>query len=341
MAAPERKRPRRGAGQGGARYHCDYCSKDITRAVRIKCAVCRDFDLCVECFSVGVEIKSHKNDHAYRVVVWDHMNFPLYSEDWGAEEELLLLEAIEMYGLCNWGDVAEHVGSKAKRACEEHYFTIYMGSKPVRTKVKPSLQLIGATAGATATTSAGATPGTPAATESTKTVKISFQHLAGWMPLRGDFDVEHDNDSEILLAGLSFYDDDSPEDFALKIRVLEIYWDKLRERAKRKQFVLSRGKLDIKELERSSTVTTATTSTPTAMTKEERDISLRSRVFARFWGQEEHDKFVEGLIEEARLRNEINKLAEWRLVGLTDPAQGPVYQADVRRRNSRHSGVHR
>jgi hypothetical protein len=51
------------------RYHCNYCRKDITECVRIKCSVCTDFDLCVECFSVGVEISPHKNNHEYQVMV--------------------------------------------------------------------------------------------------------------------------------------------------------------------------------------------------------------------------------------------------------------------------------
>lgn len=78
--------------------------------VRIKCAVCTDFDLCVECFSVGVEIVPHRNSHGYQVM--DNMHFPMLHPDWGADEEILLLEAIEMYGLGNWGDVGEHVGTK-------------------------------------------------------------------------------------------------------------------------------------------------------------------------------------------------------------------------------------
>eukprot|EP00573_Skeletonema_grethae_P009795 CAMPEP_0201698646 /NCGR_PEP_ID=MMETSP0578-20130828/20153_1 /ASSEMBLY_ACC=CAM_ASM_000663 /TAXON_ID=267565 /ORGANISM="Skeletonema grethea, Strain CCMP 1804" /LENGTH=109 /DNA_ID=CAMNT_0048185233 /DNA_START=28 /DNA_END=354 /DNA_ORIENTATION=- len=32
-------------------YECDYCSTDLTRAPRIRCANCPDFDLCLECFA--------------------------------------------------------------------------------------------------------------------------------------------------------------------------------------------------------------------------------------------------------------------------------------------------
>ena len=69
------------------KYHCDYCSKDISYDLRIKCAVCTDFDLCIECFSVGVEIQLHRNDHAYQVMV-----FPLSlfnSWFYGNKNELL------------------------------------------------------------------------------------------------------------------------------------------------------------------------------------------------------------------------------------------------------------
>ena len=52
-----------------ALYHCNYCHKDISGMVRIKCAVCPDFDLCDECFSVGAEVTPHKSNHLYRVMV--------------------------------------------------------------------------------------------------------------------------------------------------------------------------------------------------------------------------------------------------------------------------------
>ncbi|KAK3002682.1 hypothetical protein RJ639_017919 [Escallonia herrerae] len=119
------------AGQGTsegkkALYHCNYCNKDITGKIRIKCAVCPDFDLCIECFSVGAEVKPHKSHHPYRVM--DNLAFPLICPDWNADEEMLLLEGIEMYGMGNWVEIFEHVGTKSKEACIEHYTSAYMNS---------------------------------------------------------------------------------------------------------------------------------------------------------------------------------------------------------------------
>ncbi|KAG8364487.1 hypothetical protein BUALT_Bualt18G0002400 [Buddleja alternifolia] len=109
-----------------ALYHCNYCNKDISGKIRIKCVICSDFDLCIECFSVGAEVHPHKSNHPYRVM--DNLAFPLICPDWNADEEMLLLEGIEMYGFGNWNEVAEHVGTKSKSQCIDHYDLIYRNS---------------------------------------------------------------------------------------------------------------------------------------------------------------------------------------------------------------------
>lgn len=64
-----------------ALYHCNYCHRDISDNIRIKCATCADFDLCVECFGIGVEINGHTNDHTYKVM--DNLSFPIFHPNWG------------------------------------------------------------------------------------------------------------------------------------------------------------------------------------------------------------------------------------------------------------------
>ncbi|PRW56050.1 histone acetyltransferase complex component [Chlorella sorokiniana] len=116
-----------GTGKSGNEglYHCDYCHKDLSSTLRIKCAVCKDFDLCLECFSVGVELNvaGHKSSHAYKVV--QSLGFPLYHPGWRADEELLLLEGIEIYGLGNWPKVSEHVG-KSLEEVRGHFLATYI-----------------------------------------------------------------------------------------------------------------------------------------------------------------------------------------------------------------------
>jgi transcriptional adapter 2-alpha len=66
------------------------------------------------------------------------------------------------------------------------------------------------------------------------------------MPLRGDFDIEYDNDAELLLAEMEFNDDDKESELKMKYKLLEIYNARLDERIKRKKFVIERGLLDLK-----------------------------------------------------------------------------------------------
>lgn len=132
----------------GIRYSCDFCYRDISAIPRIQCAECgllpipsnsakkdkeegkvtlsEEVDLCVECFGKGVEFGQHKQTHSYRVL--RPLDFPVYDKDWRADEELLVLEAVESHGMGNWRDVADQVGSKTVEECETHYRQLYLES---------------------------------------------------------------------------------------------------------------------------------------------------------------------------------------------------------------------
>jgi transcriptional adapter 2-alpha len=50
------------------------------------------------------------------------LNFPLFSHDWTAEEELLFFEGLEKFGYGNWADIVEHMATdKTKEDMELHY----------------------------------------------------------------------------------------------------------------------------------------------------------------------------------------------------------------------------
>jgi transcriptional adapter 2-alpha len=67
-------------------------------------------------------------------------------------------------------------------------------------------------------------------------------------------------------------------------------------------------------------------------TKEEKEIYNNMRVFARFQTAEEHEEFVQGLINEQRLRKRIEQLQEQRLQGIRTLAEGEAYEADKKKR---------
>ena len=42
-----------------------------------------------------------------------------------ADEEMLLLEGVDMYGLGNWDAVAGHVATQDGKSCQQHYSQVH------------------------------------------------------------------------------------------------------------------------------------------------------------------------------------------------------------------------
>jgi transcriptional adapter 2-alpha len=322
------KRRKKKEKPDAVRYHCNYCRKDISDVIRIKCAQCADFDLCVECFSVGVEIGSHKNNHDYHVM--DTLNFPLFEEDWGADEELLLLEGIEMYGFGNWGDVSDHVGTKGAQDCKKHYFDTYIN---VETAPLPDMSHILTTpeslqqrnskmrnsdieleedVAAPVASGGGGNKKQEGALPPKPNAAFSQPEFAGYMPNRGDFETDYDNDAEMILTEMAFHDDDNPYDTSLKLKVIDIYNSKLDERLYRKWFIVQRNLFEYKKLKKGFGA--------------DRDIHDRMRCFARLLNKEDHLQFVQGVIAERTLRRRIEELKKYRRLGIRTLDDAAAYQ---------------
>lgn len=358
-------------------YHCDYCKKDLRASLRIKCDECPDFDLCLECFSVGAEIAPHTNTHAYRVV--DNLSFPVYTLDWGADEETLLLEGVEHFGLGNWTQIGHHVG-KSPEDCKEHYFKVYVetesfpqpqrsyelksvdirkliderrragarriavahqeasggGAKtprlqtpslPVKSddesmvKVESSLQIAKSEMteetplvsmvkeeGVHATTGGKTKAGGPniISPDGSAPVAVAESQQSGYNVKRNEFEIEYDHQAEHLIAELDFAEGDSDQVVAEKLKLIDIYNRRLDERAKRKEFVLSRGLVKV----RRQTLIDRRRSTA------ERDMLGRFRVFARYMPHPQWESLADNLAVEARLRARIDELKQYRAMGM-------------------------
>ena len=127
------------------------------------------------------------------------------------------------------------------------------------------------------------------------------------MPKRGDFEQEYDMDADLLLADMEFFDDDTEQDTQLKNDVIELYNARLDERIRRKKFVIERGLLDFKKIQKYER----------KKTKEEREIINTMKIFARFNTAEDHEKLVNSLIKERLLREVIEQLKYFKSKGLT------------------------
>jgi len=153
--------------------------------------------------------------------------------------------------------------------------------------------------------------------------------LAGFMPRRGDFDIEWDNEAENILAEMEFFVTDSCEDKALKIKIIEIYNTKISDREKRKKFLVDRGLLDYRRNQEEDA----------KLPSDELDLVNRMRLFARFHSAQDHSNFVKDLLKAMRLRKEISKLQTYRRMGFTSLAEAELFELEKEKRKAHKSVV--
>lgn len=346
----------------GLRYSCDACFKDISGIVRIQCVECQDLDLCVECFAAGVEGSStasssskaagglvvssgcgmkHIKTHSYRVI--PPLDFVLFKEDksgslpWRADEELLLVEGMEVCGVGNWDGISQHVGTRTPSQCQEHYTRVYLDSSEFPISSKTHIRQLETSEPTSYPSSLlervalglpEMPPSPPACTEQS----VPANHdIYGYMPLRHDFETEHENEAEMVLKDLAFIHiagDESPscveEDESLfaiqcKLALLHGYTGVLDRRQARKSFLMeykqtipaaapvtSFSLLEFKKI----------SAAEKARTKEERSLHNAMRPFARFMDPRDYDVLQRDILREDVLRKRIIQLHDYRRNGI-------------------------
>jgi len=291
---------------------CSVCRKYITKSVQFECLVCPGFVQCLNCFNAGKVVPPHKKGHRYRVRPREQRH-PFESE-WTFDDELALLDAMERNGMGNWKNIGKDM-CRDGAECKRHYHRVFLQSPDFPLPSKPKDETITVESDAkkrkvgandkVETRSASSTSSSSARNSDAKS-KSKLIEIAGYMPKRGDFDIEYDNDAEQLLADLEFDESDSPEDEELKLKMLDIYNQKLNVREQMKKIVLDHGLLDFKRKQQ----------TERRRSKAERQIYNAHRCFARFWSAEEHEAYMQGLTRELNLRQRIAKLQHYRENGI-------------------------
>ena len=375
----------------------------------------------------------------------DNLSFPVFTLDWGADEEMLLLEGVESFGLGNWVKVAEHVGKHADD-CRAHYFSVYVETdtfpvpqpspemegvdirkliedrrragaerialarqqsavakrgRPVVSTDKPKPS--GDAGGAAATTAGGgaqnsdvlvkvedsaggggavstgkikqegkqknakkqqqqvqphagsklvtpvavtingeATPATsaflpsaattgggpgphdgvqliapPPAGEPGAPLMLSEAQQTGYHIKRNEFDPEYDHEAESIISELDFPEDEPEEERLAKLRLIQIYNRRLDERARRYNFALSRGLVNVK---RQSAI-------DRRRAPAERELLGRLRVISRYLPQPQWEALAEGVAAEGRLRARIGQLQQYRAMGMRTFEEVEAFEA--------------
>lgn len=239
------------------KYYCNYCQEDIP-GLRIKCADCTDFDLCLPCFCCGAQIGKHKNTHRYLfmnnggfAIFPEHsvamasfvaslmMTAPSSSDEpaasalsassafWNAREEMRLLDAVEQFGCGNWKDIANHIETKTPEMAKEEYIKHYIHGVVGKHTWREDRR--GYAVDHTRATDRG--PLSPTLTGKLPPINVSRQEalLLGYMPHRDDFE-DFDKANECLVSQIADRSaEDEDLDVALKLAQCDIYERRLRE----------------------------------------------------------------------------------------------------------------
>ncbi|CAG9318021.1 TADA2A [Blepharisma stoltei] len=296
--------------QGGvSQLSCEFCFKDITNATYIKCAECPNILICVNCYIQGLEKGCHTRLHKFFII--DSLKFPLFNTSWSAKEENLLLESMLKYGYGNWGAISKALYTKKSSwECEKHYKQIYMKKSPAE---MANIEIISYRddRGYIVQTQSNALSRfkeimrdpMPIPDRRNELEKPALSDFAGYIPFRRDFEVEWENDIELYLADLEFYDDDRYEETQIKLKQLEAYNKVLDEREERKKFVMERWPIEVKNERKFRNPV-------------EKSIYQSMKPFARLLPPDKHIALCEGLTKEYILKLKLEELREARSLGI-------------------------
>jgi transcriptional adapter 2-alpha len=103
---------------------------------------------------------------------------------------------------------------------------------------------------------------------------------------QGEFEVEWENDAEMLIKDLELTEEDTEEDKKNKVRLLQIYNIKLHEREDRRKFVIERELHHIKKQQRLEK----------NRTKEEKDLIAKVRRFAPLMTTQSYEELEKAVV---------------------------------------------
>ena len=269
---------------------------------------------------------------------------PIYTEDWGADEELLLLEGAEIYGLGSWADIADHIGGfRNKDEVRDHYISTYIDSPnfPLPARADPydtrlqdtiSKEEFQVRKRARIEERREAAKATAPATPRQKPISSvpACHEVQGYMPGRLEFETEFLNEAEEAVQHMSFdpgagstnTTGEADAEMELKMTVVDIYNSRLTARMERKKTLFEHHLLDYRK----------NTSLEKKRTKEERDLLNKVKPFARIMNHDDFEECCNGIEYEHNLRVAIAQLQEWRKVAIKDLKGGEKYETEKQQR---------
>lgn len=318
-------------------YKCVSCGEDIysNSLLRVVCVECvPSIDLCLECFSSRAEIGQHKSYHGYKLL--DNGDFSPLGNDWTAKELVQLLDGLEQFGHGNWNDVSRYVETKGPTECRDAVNNLFVTGPIGSMTYKESER-----GNAMDHTSPPVTTTTP--TNPASNLSLHELIVLGFMPARDDFEVEFENDGEILVSGIQacsggnrVESEDEELETGLKLAQVDMYKNKLKERERRKQVAKDFGLVETFFKENPFNPSTGKIGAPKPKKKDPKsEVFERLKVVSSFQGVEEYRKMVASVAKEKDVKSRIKELLRYRKNGISTLCEAESYESQRLKRNKR------
>ena len=191
---------------------CLNCREDLQTHGHVHCVECEtaSVDLCFVCFADRAEIGNcHKANHKYVVIPPDAYAESEICPGWSEIELLSLLDSTRMSGVGNFFAAARQVKTKSPKECEECFARLFEQHEISDHHPLQGRQIV-------------------LHGVSERQTESEMQEISGFLPKRGEFDVEFDDGAELMLADLEISEEDIGNELELKLDVLNAYTERLR-----------------------------------------------------------------------------------------------------------------
>ena len=295
---------------------CATCQRDISEEVYIKCLTCKGFNQCMECFSVGNESRSHLRTHPFMVV--EPVLNPIFEKNWSAEEEILLLSAIQKCGFGNWSEISGLLKTKTSEECKAHYFNTFLypesAPKPEDIIHEPSVIPPPPAFDTTPRESLPSIAQERNLAEINKKERTTPAEFAGFMPMRNEFEAEYQNDAESMINGIVFTQEDN-DAHALeeKLKLLRQYNEVVEERVYRLDFAKEYNLLE-EEFRGFG-----------PQTRENKQLEEKLLPLSQVISKNELREFILAIEKENQIKKNLNMLQNWWDHGVMTRDEGVLY----------------
>jgi len=269
------------------RGNCCICLQEFDRDPKIRCADCSDVVVCIQCFSLGLETRSHKSYHRYSV---DRQHIPFDAEStWSLQEDATLLHSLIECGYGNEVDIGKKLRHRSNIDINDRIHKILnLDKAPLQGLFPPKNQPV---IKYRFDVICEEPPRYPSA--------VQARHLARYSASRGEFPVQYKNNAEEFLNNIKNSDEYDPNDLethdALTYALTLGHNLILRERDRRKLCIKNHGLL---------------------LRRMNKAIYHRMAFTAQLLCEDDFELFNKGLILESKLTLKLKNIIKFREMGM-------------------------